>query len=110
MSVSFTAAEKIGGLLRDIDEPLAHVRSVTVADDGLAGARGVRAPGLALPGRRKVGTWRGRGHRAAVSVRAGEPAVRITLDAGKYSELLIGTPAAEEVAQRLRSAVQATKG
>lgn len=108
--VRFTLAEKLAGLLRDIDEPLTRVRAVTVENDGLSAARGVRAPGLALPGRRRIGTWRGRGRRAAVSVRRGQPAVRIALEGSKYSELLIGTPAATEVADRLRSATQVAEG
>jgi hypothetical protein len=57
-----------------------------------------------LPWRRKIGTWRGRGHRTAVSVRAGEPAVRVTLGDAKYSELLIGTPAAAKLVSQLRAA------
>lgn len=104
LSVRFTRLEKVSGLLRDIEVPLARVRSVAVEDDGLLAARGLRAPGLALPGRRKIGTWRRPGQRTAVSVRAGEPAMRITLGDDRYSALLIGTPAAAQLADELRAA------
>jgi hypothetical protein len=104
LSVSFTRAEKIAGLLRDIEVPLTRIHAVAVENDGLRAARGIRAPGLALPGRRKIGTWRRRGRRTAVSVRVGEPALRITLGDDKYSELLIGTPAAAHLVSQLRAA------
>lgn len=104
LSVRFTRAEKTAGLLRDIEVPLTRVLAVSVEDDGLRAARGIRAPGLAVPWLRKIGTWRRPGHRTAVSVHAGEPAVRITLGEDKYSALLIGTPAAAQIATRLRSA------
>ncbi len=101
LTVRFTRGERIAGLLGDIEVPLTQVRTVTVEEDGLTATRGIRAPGLALPGRRKIGTWRGRGRRSAVSVRRGQPAVRLQLQGHRYDELLIGTPAAAEVARRL---------
>lgn len=105
LGIRFSRGEKVAGLLRDIEEPLDRVRAVRVEGDGLDATQGVRAPGLALPGRRKVGTWRGRGRRTAVCVRAGEPAVRISLDGARWTELLIGTPEAEDVAARLQSVI-----
>ena len=48
LAVSLTRAEKIAGLLRDVEVPLASVRSVEVVADPLAAVRGLRAPGLAL--------------------------------------------------------------
>ena len=57
--------------------------------NGVAAVSGLRAPGLGLP-RRKVGTWRQRGRRTAVSVRAGQPAVRVRLEGTRYDELLVG--------------------
>ncbi len=105
-SVDFTRAEKLAGLLRDIEVPLACVQEVAVEPDGLQAARGVRAPGLAIPGLRKVGTWRGKGRRTAVSVRRDQPALALTLDGHKYSELLIGLDDADQVASRLRGATR----
>jgi hypothetical protein len=109
LRVCFTRREKIGGLLRDVDVPLTAIKSVTVEPDGLKAARGVRAPGLSVPGRRKVGTWRGRGHRSVVSVRRDQPAVRLRLDGHRFSELLIGAADAEAIATQLR-AVIASRG
>jgi hypothetical protein len=100
--VRFTRSEKILGLARDITFPRAAVTEVSVHDDALAAVRGLRAPGLAIPGRRRVGTWRAPGRRAAVSVVAGTPAVRIELTGQKYDEVVISSTDAEEWAAALR--------
>jgi hypothetical protein len=105
--VRFTLVERIFGLLRDITVPRAAVTGVSVEADGLGSVRGLRAPGLALPGRRKIGTWRGFGEqprRTAVSVRAGEPAVRIALTGTRWDQLAIGVPDAETLARTLDGA------
>lgn len=99
--VHFTRSEKFFGLLGDLDFPLHAVTGVTVEEDGLQAVSGVRAPGLALPGRRKIGTWRERGHRTAVSVRAGEPVVRITLAGHRLDEIILGHPDAASLAETL---------
>ena len=103
LAVRFSSREKVLGLIRDIEVPWSAVVEVTVEPDGLAAVRGFRAPGLALPGRRKVGTWRGRGRRTAVSVRAGQPAVRVQLSGAGYDELLIGDPDAARTAEVVRT-------
>ena len=101
LRVAFTTREKIAGLLRDQRLPLSAVRAVEVVPDGVAATRGLRAPGLALPGLRNIGTWRRRGQKSLVSVRAGQPAVRIALDGQPYASLLLGVDDPERVAQAL---------
>lgn len=108
VQVRFTTAEKIGGLVRNLTFPVSAVTSVTVEPDGLGAVRGIRAPGLALPGRRKIGTWRGRGHRTLVSVRAGEPALRVTLAGQHFNELVLGHPDAARWAEQLTTTMQST--
>jgi hypothetical protein len=103
LSVRFRRAEKLAGLLRDLEVPLTQVAAVTVEPDGMRAARGLRAPGLAVPGRRKIGTWRGKARRTAVSVTKGEPAVRIKLEGSKFDELLIGRPDAQAIAERIKA-------
>jgi hypothetical protein len=108
LTVRFTTAEHIGGLIRDITVPRGAVAAVAVEPDGIRAVSGLRAPGLGLPGRRKVGTWRGLGdrpRRTAVSVSHGEPAVRITLVGQKFDQLLIGTKDAASVADALGARV-----
>jgi hypothetical protein len=98
LRVSLSRSEKLLGLLRDLEVPLSAVRAVEVVPDGLAAARGVRAPGLGLPGVRKVGTWRGRDGRTLVSVRRGQPGVRISLAGQRVDTVLVGVDDAAAVA------------
>jgi hypothetical protein len=101
LTVSFTTAEKVAGLLRDQHIPLTAVRTVEVVPDGLEAVRGLRAPGLALPGRRKIGTWRSSAGRALVAVRGHRPAVRVTLAGQRYASLLLTTDSPDELAASL---------
>jgi len=103
LELRFTLAEKALGLLRDVDVPLAAVRDVELVTDGLAATRGVRAPGYSLPWRRKLGTWRGRGHRSLVDVRRDQPALRVRLDGQRHDELLIGADDAQRLAGELHA-------
>ena len=100
--IRLTPAEKLWALRGDLTVPRAAIREVTVVPDGLHATHGMRAPGLGVPGRRKVGTWRGHAGREFVSVRAGEPAVRITLTGQRYDALLIGAPDAATLATAVR--------
>jgi hypothetical protein len=100
-TVRLSRVEKVAGLLRDLRVPLTAVRDVAVVPDGLAAARGVRAPGLGIPGRRKLGTWRRRGGSTYVAVRRGEPALDVTLTGARYARVLVATPDAAALAARL---------
>lgn len=104
LSVRLTRREKIAGLLRDVDLPLSAVRAVDVVPDGARAARGLRSPGLGLPGIRLVGTWRGRGYRALVAVRGRQPAVRIRLEGARWTELLLGVEDPQATAEAVRRA------
>lgn len=109
LTLRLTRAEKVWGLVRDVEVPLDAVGEVRVERDAVAAVAGVRAPGLGLPGR-KVGTWRRElGHRCLVSVRRGVPAVRVVLEGQRLDELLVSVPDATEVAERIRSAAAAQR-
>ncbi len=101
LTVRLPLASRIAGLLGDQVIPRSAILSAEVVSDGLAAARGLRAPGLAIPGRRKVGTWRGRGARRFVDVRRGQPALRVRLQGQRYDELLIGHDDAVALAAQL---------
>ncbi|MFF4807075.1 hypothetical protein ACFY03_02480 [Micromonospora chersina] len=100
--VRLTPAEKLWALRGDLTFPRGSVRAVTVEPDGLRATRGLRAPGLGVPGLRKVGTWFSRAGREFVSVHANQPAVRITLAGQRYDALLIGTDDAAALAEAVR--------
>ncbi|MBI5087367.1 MAG: hypothetical protein HZB15_00425 [Actinobacteria bacterium] len=103
VSVRFTRTEKLAGLIDDVDVRLHHITSASVVEDGLAAARGVRAPGLGVPGRRKIGTWRRRGGQGPtlVDVRRGQPALRLELHGHRYAQLLIGAPDAASLCEQV---------
>ncbi len=102
LSVRLTRAEKLAGLLRDVEVPLSSVREVEVVPDGVAATSGLRAPGLGLPGLRKIGTWRRRDGKSLISVRRGQPAVRVRLEGQRFDELLVGADDAPDLAAAVR--------
>ncbi len=104
LCVSLTRAEKIAGLRGNLRFPLSAVTSVELLPDALAAVKGVRAPGLALPGVRKVGTWRTREGAEFVVARAGEPGVRVHLQGQRLNSLLLGAADADELAQSIEAA------
>jgi hypothetical protein len=110
LSLRLTRGEKMLGLLRDVQVPLSAVRRIEVVADPLPAVRGLRAPGLALPGLRKVGTWRRPGERTLVSVRRGQSAVRVLLEGQRYDTLLVGADDAEAVATELAAVTGARDG
>lgn len=111
LTVALSRAEKIAGLRGDVTIPLPQIRSVDVVADAFANMRGLRSPGLAVPGRARIGTWRGGGRRAFVVARRGAPAVRVRtvgVGAGAAFDLLLVTTAdAHADAQRIRDALAA---
>lgn len=103
VEVRLRAAEKIGALHGDLRVPRSAVRTAEVVAKGVRAARGLRAPGLELPGVIKLGTWRGRGVTRFVAVRRGTPALRLTLDGQRYDEILVSTPDAAALAAALHA-------
>lgn len=101
LTVTLSRREKVGGLLRDLTVPIAEVREVEVVPDALAAVRGLRAPGLGIPGVRKIGTWRGRHGKTYVSASRREPGLVITLADARYDRVVVGTPQARHLADRL---------
>jgi hypothetical protein len=101
--IELSVREKVGGLVRDLDVPASAVRSVSVVPDGLAAARGIRAPGLGIPGVRKIGTWRRRGGKTLVSVRRGRPAVLLLLDGARFDRVLVEVDQPQVYVDQLRA-------
>ncbi len=104
LTVTLSRSERVLGLLRDLEVPRSAVQSVEVVPDGIAATRGLRAPGLGVPGIRYIGTWRGRGGKTLVSVRRGQPAVRVRLTAQRFDTLLLGADDPAAVAGALAPA------
>ncbi|HEU0101060.1 MAG TPA: hypothetical protein VFR07_01930 [Mycobacteriales bacterium] len=101
VSVRLSPMEKLAGLLRDLAVPTSQVRRARAVADGLPEVVGMRAPGLHLPGTRKYGTWRRRSGRTYAAVRGSGPALLLELDGHRYDSVVVTTPDAERLAQRI---------
>ena len=85
-----TTAERLLGLLPPLDVPVTAVKGIEVEPDPLAAVHGFRL-GYALPGVRKIGRFARRGELEYVSVRRGQPAVRVHLTGQHFRTLLLGS-------------------
>ncbi|MFI6432117.1 hypothetical protein [Rhodococcus oryzae] len=101
LRLTLSVLEKLGALHGDVEIPLSSIRAVEVCPDGPSAPRGMRAPGLGVPGGRKLGTWRSRGRREFVDVRRGQPAVRIELAGQPFAALMVGVDDPQSVARQL---------
>lgn len=101
LTVRLTVFEKIAGLRGNIRVPASSVRDAHVVDNALTAVTGVRAPGLHLPGRTKIGTWRHAGRKTFAVARRGVPAVRIDLAGQRYDRLVLSVRHARAIAARL---------
>jgi hypothetical protein len=104
LRVELTRTEKLAGLHGDLRIPLAAITGVEVVPDALTATRGLRAPGLALPGRRKIGTWRTRTGAEFVNTRRGQAGVRLALSGHRLASVLLGDDDAAGLAARIRAA------
>jgi hypothetical protein len=106
LRISLRWTEKLAGLVGDQRVPLGDVTDVEVHDDPFTAIEGLRAPGLAIPGRTRIGTWRAGGQRTFVCARRSQPAVRVrTRDGGRFSTYVVSVDDAEDLADRLRAVV-----
>lgn len=103
VEITLSRREKIGALHGDVRIPRSAIRRADVVPDGLAAVRGLRAPGLAIPGVVKLGTWRGRrGAKRFVAVRRSVPALRLDLVGDRYDTVVVSTPDAAALAADLQ--------
>lgn len=100
VTVTFSWAEKLLGLVTDVTVPRSCVRSVSPVESWWRDVHGWRV-GLGMPGLWLLGTWRGRSSKQLVALRRGAPAVKIGLSGARYDELLISTPDAVSITRAL---------
>lgn len=93
--VRFSRAEKVWGLVRDLDVPVASVTAAAHVHRWQE-VRGLRV-GAALPWLRLLGRWYSPHRRQLVALRRGQPAVHLWLEGQRFDELLIGTDEPEVV-------------
>jgi hypothetical protein len=104
LTIRLSRREKIAAAHGDVRVPLAAIRDVRVLPDALAAARRLRRGALPMPGRMRIGIWRGRGRHDVVVARRGMPAVCVTLGGGRRDEIVVSSPDAAAMAERIRAA------
>ncbi|MGW1406607.1 hypothetical protein [Streptomyces sp. NPDC002403] len=102
LTIGFSGRERIWTLRGSLTVPLTAVRRVTVVDDPLRAAHGVRK-GLHASGVAKIGTWGLiTGPRQLVAAYRGRPGLRVELDraaGGDFDELVLSLDDAQRSAQ-----------
>ncbi len=93
--------EKIFGLMGDRAIPRSSITEVTLETDPLGATRGLRAPGLGVPGSVKIGTWRGQGRKMYVCIRRSTPAVRLETPGLDRDAFLVSVADAAELVDEL---------
>lgn len=87
--VELQGLHRLWAFRREVRVPLAHVRGAT-ADPGIVHEpKGVRAPGLHVPGAAVIGTFRRDGETHFWDVRTGSQAVVIELAEERYTRLVV---------------------
>lgn len=104
LKLTFDTADKVLGLVGDLTIPLEAITSITVTDDPFAAVKGLRAPGLALPGRIRIGTWRSPGSKLLVAARNRQTSIVLTLQGQTHSRVVVGTDNATSLAEELAAA------
>ncbi len=103
-TVTLTLLEGIVSFRGSITVPNSEIASLEVVDDALTHVQGIRAPGLGVPGERKIGIWRQGGTAMFVCVRRGKRAVRVNLQpGGQWAALLIGCDDAASIASTFQA-------
>ena len=107
LRLALTTSEKCWALRRkDLTIPWAQVSGVEAVAEPYRLVRGWRAPGLSLPGRARIGTWRYRGRKTFVVAHRGRPGLRISLQRNNYQQLLIDVDDPAVLLGRLRERLQ----
>lgn len=100
--------DKLWGLRRRIEVPLAQVRGATYDPGAFHAGKGLRAPGLALPNVKWVGTFFRDGQRTYWNVRRGGQTVVIELDpAAAFARLYLSVDDGRALVDRINAAVVA---
>lgn len=105
LTLRLGALDRILALRGDVEIAAADIAEISAVPDGMAAVEGIRAPGLGVPGARKIGTWRRR-HGATVAVVRGRgPALVITATEGSVRRIVLSAADATERANALRAAL-----
>lgn len=101
--------DKLWSLRDRIDVPLAHVRGATIDPGAPTEPKGIRAPGLALPGK-WAGTFHRDGERVFWNVSTGGPAIVIELADEHFDRLVLTVEHPREIVDAVNAALLPAAG
>jgi hypothetical protein len=96
--------DRVWALKRELAVPLAHVRGVEPAPEGLR-PRGLRAPGSYWPGLIAAGTYRRRTGKEFWSVRDRFRAIVVEIEGDVYDRLVLQVPDPSGTIEEIRRAI-----
>jgi len=108
--VELQGLHRLWAFRRRIRVPLDHVRGATVDPGMVHEAKGIRAPGVHVPGAAVVGTFTRDGERTFWDVRSGADAVVIELTGAPYDRLVVEVDDPRAVADSVNRALVRTAG
>ena len=107
LTVELTGLRRLWALKRRITVPLAHVRGATVDAGAFDEPKGLRAPGLHLPGVASMGSFRRDGEWTFWEARPSDRLVVIELRDERYARLVLEVDDPRGVVDRVNQAVAA---
>lgn len=98
--VRLNPLEQLGAMRANVRIPLSSITAVRVSETPSSELRGIRAPGIGIPGVISLGTRRGRGFRDFAAVYYLKPAV-LAIDAtgARFDRLVVSASREEAEAQ-----------
>jgi hypothetical protein len=103
-TITLTRFEQVFGLLPNLSIPLAHIRGAT-HNDAILSDIGMRAPGLAWPGKALIGTFRKWKFKDFVVWRSEPHFVVIDVTGGKWDRIIIGVNDPAAIVDAVSSAI-----
>ncbi|NUT35556.1 MAG: hypothetical protein HOV79_21090 [Hamadaea sp.] len=89
VTVELSPMEKVGAIHGDLTVPRSSIASARAVAEPMKDTTGMRAPGYAMPGHAKLGTWRHHDGKDFIAVYADRPAVELVLTGERYERLLV---------------------
>ncbi len=104
LRLELTRGEKLAALRKsNVVIPWPDIRSVEAVAEPIRLVHGLRVPGLGIPGRTKIGTWRSKGRKTFAVTHKAAPGLRIMLQNCTFDEILLSVPEPVMLADQISS-------
>ena len=102
--ITLTRFERFFGILPNLTIPVKHIRQVS-QDDGILRNIGMRAPGLAWPGKALIGTFRKWKFKDFVVWRSEPHFVVLRLESEKWDRVVVGVRDPDSIVRAIAAAI-----